>query len=377
MRGEGAAIRRLLLVAALGWAAAAGAADQEWEEELLPLLSPWTTLYSVQAATGYKDNVLLSSFDRQSSSYLRGSADVFLSRFPADGRSVDIYLFWEHSQFLEDAGIEREQVGFAQAQLKRELGNMDLAGLEFHYSHQNQVVDVSVTEAELTTIQVRGHGVSGEPSYRAQLADCVWLRMGVPVLRQFFREPLDDYLEYGPRVSWGWNYGHDSEMDWVYAYVVREYDNYEELTEDGLALPDTERVFQQQEARWEWRHYWDEAKRWQSSTRLDWRRNEDRGSGYFDYHRYRVSHRLRYRAEPWTWSVRGRITHYRYEHQIVSMADTEKRRRTEYSMAVRLEREIAEHLSLYTEYDGEWIEGNIRSEEYRVGTVLAGMLWEF
>jgi hypothetical protein len=59
------------------------------------------------------------------------------------------------------------------------------------------------------------------------------------------------------------------------------------------------------------------------------------------------------------------------------LADTEARRRTEYSVTARLEREITDDLSLFVEYDGEWIDGNIRSEEYRVGTVLGGVLWEF
>src|SRR5262249_13241657 len=155
--------------------------------------------------------------------------------------------------------------------------------LAAEYVYQDQVVDVSATQPLLGTIPVKGHTVIVREGFRRDFGSNFWITLELPVQRQFYREPLDDYWEYGPRLTLGRTYGHQSELSLRYEITQRTYDHEPLRTAQGLPVPNSQRESTQHDARLTWKHYWDPRRRWRTTTRLSAYQSKDEGSGYFDY----------------------------------------------------------------------------------------------
>ncbi len=54
-----------------------------------------------------------------------------------------------------------------------------------------------------------------------------------------------------------------------------------------------------------WRHNWDGAGHWQTTTRLTYCNNDDNGQGNFDFDRYQAVQSARYQQK--TWEIRGQV----------------------------------------------------------------------
>ena len=128
-------------------------------------------------------------------------------------------------------------------------------------------MDVSVTEPTLATIPVEGHGLGLREGIRHDFADEYWVSLELPVKRQFFRQPLDDYWDYGLRIALGKSYGNKSELSVSYDLAERAYDQEQLRMTDGTPIPGTHRKSLQQEVRLNWKHYWDAQSHWRTYSR--------------------------------------------------------------------------------------------------------------
>ena len=63
--------------------------------------------------------------------------------------------------------------------------------------------------------------------------------------------------------------------------------------------------------------------------------------------------------------------------QTVSDTDLRKRHRTDLTLALRGERQLAKHVRLYAQYDYERTDSNSALDEYTVNTVSGGVAVEF
>jgi hypothetical protein len=101
--------------------------------------------------------------------------------------------------------------------------------------------------------------------------------------------------------------------------------------------------------------------------------------GYFDYERYSVSQEIRFQTAAWELIAEARLSNYRYPVQTVSDDDLDprKRRRSELTVTLRGERQIAKHVRLYAQYDYERTDSNAAFDEYTVNTVSGGVAVEF
>jgi hypothetical protein len=373
--GPGCWRRGVTALLAAGAIGGGPARAQEWDLETL--LPTWTRFVTFKTGAGYKDNVLFSEFNREPSPFVATGLEFFGARLPEGGRELNFFLSAEDTRYLAGVDVDSEQLVFSQVQLKQEIDSKFRADLGLEYLYQNQVVDVSVTEANLDIVQVRGHALEARPGLHFEFEEDWSADLELPVHRQFFQEPLDGYWESGPKFLLKRTYGHQSEIQVSYEYGHRDYDHDENLTLEGQPIPRSSRAFHVQEARLAWRHYWDAGRRWRSSTRLSWKRNQDNGSGYFDFNRYQASHQFRFKNKLWDCSAEGRISFYDYDSQTVSPTDLERRRRTEVAFRVRAERKLTHYLRAYAEYERERVASNIDGEAYTVNVAGGGLLWEF
>src|ERR1044071_931279 len=366
MRSRGAAC---LLIGWTTWLRAEDLAD-------FPIRLPkWINEFTLRTGGGYRDNVGLSAHSPQESPFILTGAEATRPRLPEHNTRFNVFLSADDLRFLSGGTVDKEQTAFAQAMVARDWGSGWQASLAVEYVYQNQVLDVSTTEPGLTPLPVQGHGIILRDEIRHNFGSNYWVSLELLAKRQFFRQPLDDYWEYGPRIILGRSYGHKSELSVSYEIEERPYDDEELRLADGTPVPGTRRTSLLQAARFTWKHYWDAQNHWRTSTRLAASQNEDNGSGYFDFTRIQAGEQILFRTENWDISAEARATRYNYPVQ--TGTDLAKRRVSELLFTFRCERRVARFLKLSAEYEYNRVISNLEPEQYTVNTVKGALNWVF
>ena len=376
----------ILLLAELALPAAAPSQERSVStNEFLPE-SPrlWTQGIELRTAAGYKDNLLLSHHRPEHSALFANAVDWTVGRLPLDGREFLLLVSAEDTRYPDGRQVDHEDLVFAAAQLKLQLGGQWRVGLDARYIYQDQVVDTSFTETNLAATVVRGHGVALLPNVRWSAPGNLWAELSGTAQRQYYQEPLDDYWEGGPKLALGWDYGNRSSLALAYSWNWRAHDTREQVAVGGTNLPlsitnlpGTSLKFAQQDLTLTWRHHWDPQRHWRSSVRIGVYLNEDNGPGYYDYRRYLAAPQLRYVAARWELKAEARLAYYEFDRQPVSQFDRSLRRRTTLTCSLRGERNIGGKFKLFAEYEYEQSLSNRPTDEYGANRAAAGLGWEF
>lgn len=345
-------------------------------EEFIPEVPFWGESVEARASAGYKDNLLLSDSHLESSPFLSAGLDLAVWRLPLDAHQFNLLLSGDYSYYPEGRQVTDEKVVVGIAQYQYDLGSSWRLGGILQYLYFDQVMDLSTTETATEPILVQGHAVGLKPSLRRDLAAGWWLELEGYLDRQFFKTPLDDYWEGGPKLSLGRDYGHRSNLTLSYGFTARAYDERERLDADGN-VDGAGLKFLQQEWAAVWRHHWDAARHWRTLTRLGLQLNRDNGGGYFDYNRYQISQQLRYQAGNWKFQGQARAAYYDFTTQRVSLQDPVYREKVLFTASLRGERTIVKHLKAFAEYEYERSLSNRHFDEYIANKVGAGVDWEF
>lgn len=343
----------------------------------LPQLPPWDTVFTLQSSAGYKDNVALSAMRPSGSAFLRNLGEVIVLRLPVDGLEFNAFLSVEDTRYLASRVVDREQNALAHAQLKRTWNDTWSTGLGAQHVYQNQVVDLSTSLATPTVLRVQSHTYLARFTARRKFADHWWVEMEPTLARQDFSGPLDDYWEAGPKLSLGRSHGQRSELALSYELTHRPFDHREQATRTAAAIPGSELAFTQHRAQLTWRHHWDEARRWRTTTRLGYEASFDNGPGYFDLRRWHAGMQLRWAAAPWEASVTGRFGNYAYPHQPVSPTDARAIERTDFLLALHLERTLVKRVKWFLDYELERTLSNQPATGYAVNLIHSGVSLEF
>lgn len=350
---------------------------QAQENVPMSLFPLWDRSFSVRTGFGYKDNVLLSHNDPRRSAFASAGFEASVFRLAEDGTLLNLLFTADDNYYFSVPELNDELLVMTAVQLKKPFASDWQATFSLDYFYQDQVLDVSATETNLTAIEVEGHSVQFTPALRRNFGEAGWLELSAPVARRIFREPLDDFWEAGPKLTFGHPYGRKSEWTMSYSFTDRPYDTRTETDSMGVPRPGTDLEFQQHKleiASW---HHWDEQRRWRTVTKLSYRINEDNGSGYFDYGRVQISEQLRFRAKPWELLAEIRFGHYFYDVQRVSLTDRSHRRLSDLVWRLRAERQFLKWLKGYVDFEQEWSLSNQPLERYNVNTVSGGLIWEF
>ena len=354
------------------------------EKELMEEISVWGFSTNLRLGGGYKENVTLSAFAEESSPFAAIGFDFMAIRIPLaeDGVEVTVFGALDDRRYLDAESVDSEQSGLLNVSLEKSLAERWQLKTDFRVIYIDEMFDASLTEDDIGTVQVIGKQVSLEPALRWDLPANTWIEAGPEVARQYFADPLDDYLEVGGRLSVGVDYGFQSELLLYAETVRRDYDTRSQRDELGIYIPDTDLHYDRPEHGIEWAHYWDSKRRVRMRTRYSMLENEDSGSGYFDYRRERVSHGWRYRGDSWSVSATVRKATYEYDLQGL-FAFGERRQRSDLSWDIAVGYEYNDHLTFQIGYEQEIINSNvplnpiIPQDEYRYRVYTAGIDWEF
>jgi len=326
---------------------------------------------------GYKDNLTLAPDPRESSPFFASSLEAFVLRRSEEGNQLMGLATIEDARYWSGKTVDHEDLAIAQGEWRRFWANDWQAALGLEGIYIDQVMDLSVTETNREALPVRGWTLTARPGTRCELSDRTWLVLELPVARQLYDGSLDDYWELGPKVVVGHNLSERIEASLTYSFTHRDYDEEPARDATGGAVTNTVRASSQHDITGTWKQYWDAARRWRSATKLGYRHSLDNLSGYFDYERFSIAQEVRFQTPTWEFTAEVRLSDYRYPVQTVSDTDLRKRKRTDLTLSLRGERQIAKHIRLYAQYDYERTDSNAALDEYTVNTVSGGLAVEF
>ncbi|HEX7863222.1 MAG TPA: hypothetical protein VF773_23035 [Verrucomicrobiae bacterium] len=344
-------------------------------------LAIWDYSVNLRGAFGYKNNVLLSAVDRQGSTFWQTALDAMLLRADLEtAGNLTLFLTLEDRRYFSDIEVEKEQLALFQTKYEQPIGDDWFWSATAQYLYVDQVFDASATEQVLETLPVKSHNYQLSPAIGRNLPWNSKLELKLVPERQHFNQPLDDYWEFGPQLTWTKLYGHKSELTAAYTFDHRLYDTRGQMDFEGsngiMEIEDTSLRYQQHELELGVNHSWGEDRKWRSRARFLFEINDDNGTGYYDFKRYRLSKRFGYYGADWQATIEGRILHYDYDVQPVEGTD-EIRSTWEYVIAGHAEKRIWRKLSIFADFEYENVDSNYALEVYDVTTVFGGVDWEF
>lgn len=339
--------------------------------------SLWFHSVELRMSSGYKDNLLLDRAASEQSGFIASGMDWTIGRLPLDGRQFNFLFSADDTRYFRGRTVDHEDFVAAVAQFKVDASPAWLVGVDARYVYQDQVVDTSVTETNLSSTLVRGHGVALLPNVRWTFARNTWLELSGTAQRQFLEAPLDDHWEGGPKLTLGHDYGHRSSITLSGAFNHRAYDTREQVSLSGTNLPGTALRFDQIDVDLAWRQNWDARRRWRTATRLGFQHNADHGPGFYDYRRFRAAQQIRYVAATWEVKAQAQALFYDFEHQTVDATSAELREKAIINLDLRAEKTLWKHLKLFAGYEYEQSLSNRAVDEYRANKIFGGAAWEF
>jgi hypothetical protein len=340
----------------------------------LPPVAVWDTSARAEVGGGYKHNVLLTTVAPENSPFLSVAGDISFIRLSETGSEFTMLFMGEGRWYADAPSAEREGFVSATLQFARPLGADDKLGIELGVLGQDQVMDVSETETNLSRLLVQGIGISMRPRWTHQFSPGWELRLEAVGGPQLYSGEVDSYSEAGGKLSLVRNYGRRSEVSITFQSLHWLYEDREQSSVEGQLIPGSRLVFWRPEVFAQWRHNWDEQKRWTTTTKLGWLRNLDNGSGYWDYDRLALSQKLRWRNSGWEISVGARIGCSLYRVQTVG---TESREREYATAELRVERRLGKHWFAYVSGESDWNWSNQPLDQYSDWTGGGGIGREF
>ena len=352
--------------------------EKEIQNELMLEDSPWDFSSNIRVGGGYKENVTMSAFSQESSEFSMVGLDFIGVRLPMDDDGFELAIFgaFDDRRYFDAPSVDFEQSVLLNTSLEKALGDSWKMKTDVRYIYIDEMFDASLTEDDIGTVQVMGSQVNLEPAFQRNFIGNTWIEFKPEISRQYFADPLDDYLEIGGRISAGIDYGFRSKFSIYNEKVLRSYDTRSQRDEIGFYIPDSDLQYDRPERGVEWTHYINSDRSVRMRTRFSIMDNEDNGAGYFGYRRERLLHDWRFKFSKFSFSAALRKALYDYSFQR-SANFTSLRHRADRSFDVSVQYEYNEELSFKLGFEQEAIQSNVPQDEYRYRIYSVGLDWEF
>jgi hypothetical protein len=360
----------LLLPAANTVAAEADEAELEWLG-----LSPWFFSTSLSASGGYRDNVLLSSFDAIGSSYGRAEVELMAIRQTEVNWEFIGFLQGDFRQYLSPPPeTDSEQLHSLHAEAKWQVHPVLKLSVVQQGYYQDIVLDVSSTEAGRVIAPLRTLGSLSTLRGEVTLPGHFVLGPGVQYHVNDFTGYAGDYSEVKPSVRLGW-----TGVPWLSVSVDwqqqdRTYDERQQFTAGGRPLPGTQLEHQIEQLKGRVTGRWSWHGDWKLLLGAGEEETRDNGSGYFDFDRRTVEASLDWSLSAWTVSLTGQRHRDTYLVQTIGTGIAPPPRRSEArAWSGRTEYAWNETWSIFAEFHQDRLTSNDAEFSYAVTTTGVGV----
>jgi len=364
-----------------GRAAETGLAETNLIPENIPLWTEamlWDEQVSLSSGLGYNNNVLLSAFNPHGSAFNINGLDLMVMRVPLDGWRIVGSIIGDDIRYWHDVGTSREDSFVGSLRVERDLPDGWRAGLEARGLYEDQVLDTTTSLGVPTTALVEGYGITAQPSLRKDLVDGLWLKLEVPVTRWLFQAPLDNYWEFGPVVTAGYDFNPRADVTLSYGASYQNHDEWMALDAYGRPLPQLLEIFQDR-AELAWHQYWDADRHWRSSTRLVFSYQEDNGGGYFNYYQYQAIEDLRWQTDDWNIQGSAQIAYQDYPVQTIEPHNPQTLNRNLLNLSLEAERRLFKGWKSFAKLEYQRAVSNQGGDagDFNATTVSGGLRYEF
>ena len=348
--------------------------------DLLLLLPAWNGFYDVSAGAGYNDNLLLGSTARQQSGFGILRANTALWRRPVeDGQEFLLTLAATDRRYWAPRDMDHDDALQLQARYTRQFGPRWALALEADGFYSDQILDTSSIDTPGVRQRIHGGRLDGLPGIRWKSGESTpWVELAPIVSQTWLRAPYDSFSEHGMRLSTGRPYGWRSEWRLDYSLRFRDYESHPAVTSGGLALPGTHLGTLRHEVQWVDRHYWDEARRWFTTTKLRGRFATDNASGFYDSRNLAVAEQLNLRTSRWELALEAEYGRWDFPHQPVPAAGGGAHRGLDdWVLVARVERRVGLSWKLFLEYERESVRAADPFDGFLANVYTLGVTREF
>lgn len=366
-------------------AAETGKLDKELEL-MLAALPAWSISTSLDAAYGYRDNLLLSTLDAEGSAFARGVAELMLLRVPTGELDYSFFIQGQRTRFFGGQTVDHEASAWAQSDVGYRFSDSLRLGLPVIGYYTDRVFDITAIETnrEIAELAVRGAIVS--PVVRWKFLPSWWIEAQGSGERKRYRDGGNDSTVGEGAVRLGWIRGERFEARLAGIRRWREYENRVQKSAVGRDVPSTASYnsmlkISEQELQARADIGWDRANRWRTTTTLSLLHYRDNGrAGYYNYREQRVDHELEWTGGPWLVRIGGAASRQDFAVRAVDddvPGDRPKRLRDEFSASLHLERTLSSRWTALASYSWERTRSNDFFASYRVNEGLLGLRWSW
>lgn len=338
----------------------------------------WSTSISLQAAGGFKDNLLLSSVEPERSGFARVGLEAFFWHLPRGNTDYWASLSAEETRYFSGQSIDREANAFAQFEWRYQVEDKMRFAFDVLGYFQEGILDVSDTDVSRQVAELKVVGADAGPTFRWSPRPWGWIEVRASGRRENYHDGSYNGKigESGARI--GWRPVSRLELSVGAKDRRRRFDHREQYSLGGEALEGTLLVFADREKEARLDITWDKDSRWQTTTRATRLERSDNGTGYFDYEERALAQTLEWKGERWRVTLEGTASRIEFPNQTVGRGLTPPiRYADEYSAEMRVERELSPRWTVYAGFNWERNRSNETIASYRVNEGLLGARWSW
>lgn len=347
-------------------------------EALLASLPTWSVSTAVRAAYGYKDNLLLSYADEERSAFLRSGVELLLLRIPQGRFEFSGFAELEGTHYFSARTSDQESKAWLQVEPGYRLSDAVKLALPLTGFYYDQVFDVSDTDVERRVAELKVKGAMVGPTLRWDFHPDWWVEAQASGQRKRFDDGANDGRIGEGALRLGWKPRSRVDARLMGARRWRKFDRREQYSAAGRELPGTALKIDEREFEARADLTWDEAGRWQTSTRVSLLHYRDNGSGYFNYREQRVAQDIEWRSETWLVRLGGSASRLDFGVQKAGIGlDPPARLKDEFGAELHVERRLSVRWTLLGSYAWERSRSNDAFASYRVNEGLLGLRWSW
>ncbi len=333
----------------------------------------WDVDLKVRTGLGHGDNVLYGAFEQVGSGYLFGALDGLIYRLPEPGQAnAYIYFYGEHLSYFEDVDDGRLYITQGQVtQGWKENRNIGLMGTHIFY---DQVFDASADLDTLDTFGVSAHQFEVSPHVEVYFNDGSVFKLEAVFGGTRYEDSYEDSNNSGGRLTFRREFSEVSSLEAIYTNDHRNYREKSPRDADGYAM-DGLLQFRIQQGALNWRRNASSPTGWNFLSSAKYLLQEDNGSGYYDYRRFRISQSAARLTEDWETKLVAAYSRYDYVVRPAETGGTEFLYREGMELTLNLKRTLNDRAKLF--FDGQFEHNHSNSLEnvYDATRVVLGIEW--
>lgn len=340
----------------------------------------WEWETTLIGSLGYKDNILLQPEPTESSGFWRTDLESLLWRYPDGHTEFVAMLGFTDIRYFSTEETDGEQSGFLHGSWDWMTTSWSTLSLPGQVLYQDQVLDMSVTEAEPTIGQIQVFSFSVDPEWGVALTRDLGLAVVGLYRSDIFKAGPDDFQDAGGRVRLNYSPSFWGDFELRHSVFQRDFETRLQYTSGGRPIPDTELKVLERHTEGRFKFKFRPKARWTFDTKVGYLEYRDNGSGYFDYDRRRAGLEVVWTPGPWRVLVQGGISEYDFLSQIIYIEETdelEQREKEDLYGQFRVERNLSDTLRWHFDLEAERSTTNEEYGTYNTYTVHSGVAWSF